>query len=149
MALKERLQSDVKLAMREGEAQRRDTLRMLLAAVKQVEIDEQRTLDDSEVAAVVGRQAKQRRESIADAERAGRSDLAAQEQAELAIIESYLPAMMSAEEIRAFARPIVEELGVKDLKGMGAVMSRLMPHVKGKAEGQLVNQVVRELLQGR
>ncbi len=147
MALKEKLTNDMKAAMRAGDTEKRDTLRMLLAAIKQVEIDDQVTLDDQGVTAVLTKQAKQRRESIADYEKAGRSELAATEQSELAIIESYLPQMMSREEIRALAADVIAQLGVSDTKGMGQVMGRLMPQVKGKADGRLVNEVVRSLLQ--
>jgi uncharacterized protein YqeY len=146
MLLKEQLQTDMAAAMREGDSAKRDTLRMLLAAVKQVEVDERRTLDDSAVQDVISKQAKQRRESIADAEKAGRADLAAQEQAELALIEQYLPQMMSREELRTLAAQIISESGVTDAKGMGQVMSRLMPQVKGRADGRMVNEVVRVLL---
>jgi uncharacterized protein YqeY len=146
MLLKEQLQTDMAAAMREGDTAKRDTLRMLLAAVKQIEVDERRTLDDNGVQDVISKQAKQRRESIADAEKAGRADLAAQEQGELALIEQYLPQMMSREELRTLAVQIISETGVSDAKGMGQVMSRLMPQVKGRADGRMVNEVVRELL---
>lgn len=146
MLLKERLQTDMAAAMREGDTAKRDTLRMLLAAVKQIEVDERRTLDDDAVQDVISKQAKQRRESIADAEKAGRSDLAAHEKAELALIEQYLPQMMSREELRTLAAQIISETGISDAKGMGQIMSRLMPQVKGRADGRMVNEVVRELL---
>lgn len=132
--------------MREGNTDKRDVLRMLLAAVKQVEIDERRTLDDNGVKDVITKQAKQRRESIADAEKAGRHDLVAQEKAELSLIEQYLPQMMSREEIRALAELVIQELGVSGPKAMGQVMPRLMPQVKDRADGRLVNDVVRQLL---
>lgn len=147
MSLKEQLRADMAAAMREGDTARRDALRLLLAAVKQAEVDEQATLDDAGVQAVLAKQAKQRRESIADYERAGRPELAAQEAAEVALIESYLPQMMSREEVEAVAAEVIAELGVTDVKGMGQVMGRLMPQLKGRAEGRLVNEVVRELLQ--
>ncbi len=147
MALKEQLTEDMKTAMRAGDTEKRDTLRMLLAAIKQVEIDEQVVLDDAGVTAVLTRQAKQRRESIADYEQAGRGEMAAAEKSELDIIESYLPQMMDAAEIQALAVDIIAQLGVTDVKGMGQVMSRLMPQVKGKADGRLVNEIVRRLLQ--
>lgn len=130
------------------DTQRRDTLRMLAAAIKQVEVDEQTTLDDAGVLAVLTKQAKQRRESIAEYEQAGRTDLVESEQDELVIIESYLPQMMSREEIAALAAPIVAELGASGPKDMGKVMGRLMPQLKGKADGRDVNEVVRALLQG-
>ena len=149
MNLKERLYADMTAAMRGSDSGRRDTLRMLLAAIKQTEVDDQVTLDDAGVQAVLSRQAKQRRESIADYEKAGRAELATAEKAELAIIESYLPQMMGRDEIASLAAAVIAELGTTDMNGMGQVMGRLMPQVKGRADGRLVNEVVRELLQGR
>lgn len=146
MSIKEQLQHDMAVAMREGNKTRKDALRLLLAAIKQTEIDGRITLDDAGVQGVLTKQAKQRRESIADYEKAGRADLVAGEQLELTIIESYLPRLMSREEIRALASAAIAETDVTDTKGMGQVMSRLMPQVKGKADGRLVNDVVRELL---
>lgn len=146
MDTKTQIQQDMKTAMRTGDTQTRDTLRLLAAAIKQVEVDEQKELDDTAVQAIVMKQAKQRRESISEYENAGRDDLAATEKAELAVIEKYLPQMMSKEEIIALAQPIIADLGATDPKQMGAVMGRLMPQVKGKADGKLVNQVIRELL---
>ncbi|MCA9998059.1 MAG: GatB/YqeY domain-containing protein [Anaerolineales bacterium] len=147
MSLKQQLQDDLKEAMRGGEAARRDVLRLMMAAIKQAEVDGQKTLNDAEVQEVLTKQAKQRRESISDYENAGRADLAAGEQAELVIIEAYLPQMMSEAEVRAVASGLIAELGVTDAKGMGQVMGRLMAQLKGKADGRLVNQVVRDLLQ--
>jgi len=146
MTLKDQLTNDMGSAMRSGDNEKRDTLRMVLAAIKQVEIDDRVTLDDDGVTAVLSKQAKQRRESIADYEKAGRTDLVDVEKVELAIIESYLPQMMSRAEIAAVAADIIAQLGVSDAKGMGQVMARLMPQVKGKADGRLVNEVVRDLL---
>jgi uncharacterized protein YqeY len=147
MSLKEQLRADMAAAMREGDTVRRDTLRLVLAAVKQAEVDEQVTLDDGAVQAVLAKQAKQRRESIADYEKAGRPELAAQEAAEVLLIESYLPQMMSREKVEAIAAEVIAESGVTDVKGMGQVMGRLMPRFKGRADGRLVNEVVRDLLQ--
>ncbi|MCB8986273.1 MAG: GatB/YqeY domain-containing protein [Ardenticatenaceae bacterium] len=146
MALKEQLRSDMATAMKQGDTATRDVLRMLLAAVKQAEVDDQTTLDEAGVVNVLTKQAKQRRESIADYEKAGRSDLVEQEQAELAIIETYLPQQMSREEIKALAAQVIADLGVTDIKGMGQVMGKLMPQLKGQADGRMVNEVVRELL---
>lgn len=146
MTLKLQLQDDLKTAMRQGDEQRRDVLRMISAAIKQTEVDERRVLDDEGVADVLRKQAKQRRESIADYEKAGRMEAAATEAQELAIIESYLPQQMSREDVAALAAAVIAELGVTDVKGMGQVMSKLMPQLKGNADGRLVNEVVRELL---
>ncbi|MCA9917551.1 MAG: GatB/YqeY domain-containing protein [Anaerolineales bacterium] len=147
MSLKETLQQDRIAAMKSGDTTKRNTLGLLLAAVKQEEIDSQITLDDAAVQALLTKQAKQRRESIADYEKAGNAEMAASEQAELTLIETYLPQLMGRDEIMAIAAEIVAELGVSDPKGMGQVMGKLMPKVKGKADGRLVNEVVRELLQ--
>lgn len=146
MALKEQLRSDMAVAMKQGNTETRDVLRMLLAAIKQAEVDDQVTLDESGVVTVLTKQAKQRRESIADYEKAGRADLVAQEQAELAIIETYLPQLMSREKVQTLAAQVIAELGVTDIKGMGQVMGKLMPQLKGQADGRIVNEVVRELL---
>ncbi len=147
MDLKEQLRADMAAAMRGGEAQRRDVLRMVMAAIKQTEVDTQRTLDDAGVQDVLRKQIKQRQESIADYTKAGRPDEVDREAAEIGIIEAYLPQMMSREEIEQLARPIIEEIGATDVKAMGQVMNRLMPYVKGRADGRLVNEVVRSLLQ--
>ena len=110
-------------------------------------MDGQQTLNDSGVQTVLAKQAKQRRESIADYERAGRADLADLEKAELLIIESYLPQMMSREEITDVATKTIADLGSDGPKDTGRVMGSLMPQLKGKANGRLVSEVVRELLQ--
>jgi uncharacterized protein len=149
MNLKEQLRADMANAMRDGDNDKRNTLRMLLAAVKQTEVDDQVTLDDAGVQAVLTKQAKQRRESIADYEKAGRSEMAANEQMELTFIESYLPQMMGKEEVKTLAAQVIAELGITDMKGMGQIMGKLMPQLKGQADGRIVNEVVRELLQNR
>lgn len=147
MALKEQLRTDMTAAMRAGEAQRRDVLRMVMAAVKQTEVDTRVALDDAGVQDVLRKQIKLRQESIADFTRAGRQNEVEREMAEITIIEGYLPQMLSREEIEQLAHVAIAEAGVSDAKGIGQVMSRLMPHVKGRADGRLVNEVVRGLLQ--
>ena len=149
MSMKETLQQERIAAMRAGDTAKRNAVGLLLAAIKQEEVDNQTTLDDEGVMEVLQRQAKQRRESIADYEKAGRPEMAATEEAELTIIESYLPQQMSREQITAVAAEIIAELGVTDARGMGQVMGRLMPKVKGQADGRLVNEVVRDLLQNK
>ena len=149
MSIKETLQSDRIAAMRAGDTAKRNALGLLQAAIKQEEIDGQTPLDDKAVLEILMRQAKQRRESIADYEKAGRAEMVANEQAELTIIESYLPQQMNREQIVAIASEIIAELGVTDARGMGQIMGKLMPKVKGKADGRLVNEVVRDLLQNQ
>jgi uncharacterized protein len=149
MQLKAKIQADMTDAMRTGDVEKRNALRMLLAAVKQVEVDERRSLSDADVSAVLTRQVKQLRESIRDAEKSGREQLAVQAQAEVTILEAYLPQMMDREEIRARAEQVITELGVSEPTAMGQVMGRLMPELKGQADGRLVTEVVRQLLQER
>lgn len=148
MDLKAQLKSDLAAAMREGDTGKRNTLRMLLAAIKQIEVDDRVTLDDEGVQSVLSKQAKQRRESIEHATNAGRLEMAADESAELAIIEAYLPQMMSEEAIRQVAGEIIAEVGATGLKDMGRVMGQLMPKLQGRADGGAVSKVVRQLLQG-
>lgn len=148
MGLREEIQSDIKEAMKAKDNETRDTLRLIAAAIKQADVDGGSALDDAAVLSLVMKQAKQRRESISEYEKAGRQDLSEPEKKELAIIERYLPKMMDADEIRVLAVAVVADVGATSPKEMGAVMGKLMPQVKGKADGKLVNQVVRELLNG-
>lgn len=145
-ALKDQLRADMVAAMRSGDGQRRDVLRMVIAAVKQTEVDSRHELDDAGVQDVLRKQIKQRQESIADFTKAGRLQDVERESAEIEVIQSYLPQMMSREEIERLARVAIDELGVTDVKGTGQVMARLMPQVKGRADGRLVGEVVRDLL---
>lgn len=148
MGIREDMTADMKQAMRDKDNTTRDTLRLLLAAVKQAEVDGGKTLDDAAVQAIVTKQAKQRRESIDAYEGAGRTDLSEPEKLELAVIEKYLPQMMGRDEIEAIAKEVIGETGAEGPKAMGAIMGKLMPKIKaaGQADGKLVNQVVRELL---
>lgn len=147
MTLEEQLRLDMANAMRAGDNEKRDTVRLLLAAIKQTEVDSRQSLDDAGVKAVLAKQAKQRRESIVDYEKAGREELAELEKAELVIIESYLPQMMNREEITDIANQTIVDLGADGPKDTGRVMGNLMPKLKDKADGRLVSEVVRELLQ--
>ena len=146
MELRERLQNDLKEAMKSGDNEKRGVLRMVMAAIKQVEVDSRTTLTPEGVQDVLMKQIKQRQESIADFERAGRTDSVAEELAQLKILEHYLPQQLSRAEVESLAKPIIAELGLTGPKAMGQVMSKLMPLVKGKADGKLVNEVVRALL---
>lgn len=148
MELKEQLINDRNKARLNRDTDRLDTLQLVLAAIEQIEIDEQKTLNEEEVMATVAKQAKQRREAIADAEKAGRTDLVAKEKAELAIIETYLPQMMSEDEIRVVASEVIAQVGATSLKDMGSVMGQLMPKLQGQADGRSISNVVRQLLQG-
>jgi len=143
---KEKLNEDLKAAMKSGDAQRRDTIRLMLTAIKQSEVDTRTALGEDQIYALLMTEAKKRRDSIAEMRGAGRNDLADKEQAELTLIESYLPQQLSREELEAEARKAIAESGAKSAKDMGGVMKVLMPRVKGRADGKLVNEVVKSLL---
>lgn len=147
MTAKNVIEDDLKVAMRSGDAQLKSTLRMILAAIKLAEIDRATPLNDSEVDAILQKEIKSRRETITDAERAGRPDLVAEANAEIAIISKYLPKQLSSEEIEALAKEAINKAGATSPKEMGAVMKLLMPQVQGRADGSLVNQIVRRLLE--
>lgn len=146
MTIRSRIEEDVKAAMRSHASERRDTLRSLLAAIKQEEVDSQQSADDEMVLAVLRKQAKQRHETISDAKKAGREALAQEAQAELVIIEEYLPQMKSREEIQAEAEKVIAELGATGMGSMGQVMGVLMARLKDEADGRVVSDVVRQLL---
>jgi len=146
MTLKERFSADLKDAMRAHEEVRLSTLRLLSSSIKYKEIEERKPLDDEAVLSVLATAAKQRRESIEQYEKAGRQDLADKEKAELAVIQGYMPTQLGPDEVRAVVAEAIAETGAAGAKDMGKVMKALMPKVKGKADGKLVNEIVKELL---
>ena len=146
MSLKEKLQQDLKEAIRSRDAQRKSVIRMCLSAIQRAEVEQGGELDDTALVAVLQKEAKQRRDAIEQFEDADRPDLLEAEKAELVILESYLPQMLSRDEIAEEAHQVIEEVDASGLKDLGAVMRVLMPQMKGRAEGRLVNQVVRALL---
>lgn len=146
MTLLEQITLEMQQAMKAHDTVRRDTLRLVLTAAKHLEKEIGHVPDDAETLAVIQREAKRRRESIEEFRRGGRPDLVEQEQAELAILNTYLPQQMGREEIEAAAREAMTALGVKDKSQMGILMRTLMQELKGRADGRLVNQVVQELL---
>ena len=149
MNLKDKLTEDLKQTMRQRDEQRRSTLRLVMAAIKNAEIEKRRELKEGELLAIIAKEAKQRRESIAHFEEGGRQDLADRERAELQILSTYLPEQLGREEIEVQARQIIQEVGAASPAQMGQVMRQLMPLMQGKADGKLVNQVVKELLAGK
>ncbi len=149
MSIIDQLNFDLKNAMKSRDKFRTATIRNLKSAIKYAEIDtEDRQLDDDGVLAVISKQAKQRRDSITEFKKAGRTDLVEKEEAELTLLETYLPEQMPEEEIRQKAQAVIDELGVTNMKGMGQVMKNLMPRLQGQADGKVVNQIVRQLLAG-
>jgi uncharacterized protein YqeY len=132
MALKERIQEDVKMAMRSGEKERVGTLRMILAAVKQREVDERIELDDAQVISVLQKMLKQRQESVTQFQAGGRADLVARENAEITLIQGYLPTPLSEAEIDVLIAAAIAATGAASIKDMGKAMGA----IKGKAQGR-------------
>ena len=142
MSLKERINEEMKAAMRAGEAKKRDAIRLLLAAIKQKEVDERITLDDAAIVIVIDKMLKQRRDSITQYEAAGRQDLADTEKFESAVLSAYLPAKMSVAEIAAAIAAALAETGAKTPTDMGKLMAVLKPRLAGKADmGEVSKQV--------
>ena len=148
MSLKDTLLADQKQALKQGDRVKLSTLRLLRSAIEYEEISRGKDLDDSGVQEMVARQVKQRRESIEAFHKGNRQDLVSKEEAELKVLLAYLPQQMGRDEVRALAQRVIAEVGARGPTDKGKVMGRLMPQVKGKAEGSLVNQVVTELLAG-
>ncbi|MFM2118698.1 MAG: hypothetical protein RL722_166 [Pseudomonadota bacterium] len=148
MSLKDRITEDMKSAMRAKEAERLSAIRMLLAALKQKEVDERVTLDDAMVVAIVDKLIKQRKDSIQQYRAAERHDLADKEAFELGVLEAYLPVRLSAEEIDAAVAAIVARLGAKGAGDMGKVMGAVKQELAGKADMGLVSGAVKRALAG-
>lgn len=146
MALLDRLNTDLKAAMKSREELRVSVLRLLLSAINYAEIAQQKKLDDAGIISVVQREIKQRRESIEAFEKGNRPDLANKEKAELAMLQEYMPAQMSRDEIVQLIQKVIEEVDPKGPGDKGKVMQKLMPQVKGKADGAEVNNIVTEML---
>lgn len=146
MSLKTQINDDLKKAMMEKDAARRDAIRVIQAAIKQVEVDSRKELDDVAVQDVLQAEAKKRREAITNFEQAGRTESADSERFELTLIETYLPKQLTREEIEAEVKAAIAQTGVTSSKEMGKLMGVLMPKVKGRADGKLVNEIVRALL---
>jgi len=148
MSLKDQITDDMKTAMRAKDSERLGTIRLLQAAMKQKEVDERITLDDAGVVAIVDKLIKQRKDSIAAFESAARQDLADKEKAEMAVLQVYLPARLSAEEVAAEVKAIVAELGAKGPGDMGKVMSAVKTRLAGKADMGEVSAAVNAALAG-
>jgi uncharacterized protein YqeY len=146
MTLQEKLQQDLKDSMRSGDTTRRDVIRFLRSAIHNQEIASQGELDDEGVIGVLSKQALQRRDSIELFREGNRPDLVEKEEAQLVIIGEYLPTQLTEEEISVLVHAAVEATGATGQKDMGKVMGRLMPDVKGKADGRAVSRIVQELL---
>ena len=147
MDTKAKLENDLKDAMRSGDDTRKRTIRMVLAAIKQTEIDKQVTLDETGVIGILQKEVKTRRESLEEAQKAGRADLAASTEAEIQVLNGYLPQAMDPAELTALAKSVIAEVGATTPADMGKVMKVLLPRVAGRAANDQVSLVVRGLLQ--
>jgi uncharacterized protein YqeY len=146
MSLKERIQQDMKDSMRSGNKSRLGVIRLILAAIKQKEVDERIELDDAQVTAVLDKMTKQRRESISQFEKAGRTDLVDQEDAELTIIQEFLPEQLGEAEINALIEAAMEQTGATSIKDMGKVMGQLKPQLQGRADMSAVSALIKARL---
>ena len=144
--LKQKLSDDLKQAMRSRDVVRRSVIRLVMAAIKNTEIARQTALEDADILGVIAKEVKKREESIESFKQGNRQDLVAQEEAELAILNEYMPEQMTREEIVAEARRVIEEVGAQGPGDKGKVMPKLIAQLKGKADGREINAVVTELL---
>ena len=148
MALKERIQEDMKAAMRAGEKERLATIRMIMAGIKQREVDERIELDDVQVLSVLEKMIKSRKESVVQFEAGGRADLVARENAEIALIQTYLPAQLSEAEIDALIAEAIAATGATSVKDMGKAMGVIKAKAQGKADMAVVGAKVKAKLSG-
>jgi uncharacterized protein YqeY len=148
MGLKQQLQQDLREALRARDERRKSVIRMALAALVNAEFEHDGELDDADVVAILQKEARRRSDTIAELKQVDRPDLLAAEEAELEILEEYLPRLLSREEIAEEARQVIAEVGATGMAQMGPVMRQLMPKMRGRADGRAVNAVVRELLSG-
>ena len=148
MSLKARISDDLKTAMRGGDAARRDAIRLVLAALKQREVDERKELSDADIIAIVDKMIKQRRESIALFEKGGRQDLADKEKFELGVLQVYMPQSLSDAEIESAVAAALQESGAKGPSDMGKVMAVLKPKLAGRADMSKVSALVKSRLTG-
>ena len=148
MSLTQRLNEDLKQALRSGDEVRKSTVRMLMSALKNQQIENRVPLDDQQELSVVQREVKVRRESAEEYGRIGRQELVEQQLAELSVLQGYLPEQMPDEELRALVEEAVRDTGATSPREMGKVMSALLPRVRGRAEGKKVSDMVRQALSG-
>ncbi|MGO0060519.1 GatB/YqeY domain-containing protein [Brevibacillus fluminis] len=146
MSVMERLNQDLKQAMKDKAATKLSVIRMVKAAIKNEEINKGSLLSEDEELSILTRELKQRRESLQEFEKAGREDLAEKIREEIIVLTSYMPAQLSEDEIRQIATEVISQVGASSKKEMGKVMGAMMPKVKGKADGNLVQKIVSELL---
>ncbi len=146
MSLKDRISEDMKAAMKAHEKDRLAVIRMVRSAIRQTEIDGKKDLDDEGVIAVISKELKMRKDSLEEFRKGGRDDLVEKTQAEIDVLLPYLPEQLSEDEVKALVKEAVEQTGAASMKDMGKVMGVLMPKVKGRADGKMVNSIVKGML---
>jgi len=146
MSLKETLLGDLKKAMKEKDNIAKSTVTMVRAAILQIEKDTQKELNESEILDVIAKQVKQRRDSLAEFVKAEREDLIEETKAELDVLMKYLPEQLTKDEVKKIVKEAIDKVGAQTVKDMGKIMSEVMPKVKGRTDGKVVNEVARELL---
>jgi uncharacterized protein YqeY len=146
MSLKDQLTEDMKTAMKAKAKQRLSVIRMVRGAVRQAEIDGKKELDDPSVISIISKEVKSRRDSIEEFRKGKRDDLVKQTEDEIAVLMPYLPQQLSEDEVRELVKSAVAQTGASSQKDMGKVMGVLMPKLKGRADGKMVNAIVREFL---
>jgi len=144
--LKEKLKNDLKEAMKAKDNFKRDVIRFLMSAVKQVEVDERKELSDEDIMKIIQKSVKQREDAIAQYKEGGREDLVEKEQKEAEILKSYLPQQLSDEELKEIVKKVIEEVGASSMKDMGKVMGAAIKKTAGRADGKRINAIVKELL---
>ena len=149
MKLKDRIQEALTTAMKTKDEDTKRTLRLVMSAIKLVEVEERGELDDSRILSILQKEVKTREDSIQEASVAGRQDLIEQAQREIEILNQFLPKQMSSEELEQLAKDVIEETGASSMRDMGMVMNKLMPKLEGRASGQDASKAVRELLQNK
>jgi uncharacterized protein YqeY len=146
MSLKEQIKNDIKDAMRAKETVKRDTLRNIQAAIKQIEVDERRDVSDADIEAILMKYAKQREDAMAQFKEAGRDDLVEKEEAELALVKTYLPEPMDDAELESVLKEVIVSVGAESMKDMGKVMGAAKGAIGSRADGGRINVMVKKLL---
>ena len=146
MALKEQLMADLKKAMKEKDTVAKNVVTMIRASILQYEKDKKSELDDEGIIEIIAKQVKQRKDSLADFTKADRQDLIETTNREIELLMDYLPQQLTKEELTSIVQDAIEELGITEVKQMGKVMAHVMPNVKGRADGKMISEIVKEYL---
>ncbi len=146
MSLKEKLLADMKTAMKEKDSIRKDTIQVVRAGILQVEKDEKVELNDEQILGIIAREVKKCNDVLPDYEKSGRDDLIEEMNVQLNILKSYLPEQLSSEELTKIVEDVIKEVGATTMKEMGSVMNAVMPKIKGRADGKIVSQIIKNKL---